>query len=211
MLLSWQHSGFGVHSGEPVLPDDTGRQEHLARYITRAPIRLDAITPIDAEQVRVRTPIHPNTGQRNLELDVLEMIRRLCAQIPAPRQHLTRRGTGAGGGVCLRIRRNPIGGSMPGEQSCGGVSRCATTRARANHRTENSMRGTPVSKVIARLVPKTPYTIHYPWTESLPIGTARSVVTRMPRINAPLIRLATAKRIWAGMDFRISVLTLKTE
>jgi len=48
MLLSWQHSGFGVHAGEPVLPDHTERQEHLARYITRAPIRLDAITPLDA-------------------------------------------------------------------------------------------------------------------------------------------------------------------
>ncbi len=90
MLLSWQHSGFGVHAGEPVLPDHTERQEHLARYITRAPIRLDAITPLDAKQVRVRTPIHPSTGQRDLELDVLEMIRRLCAQIPAPRQHLVR-------------------------------------------------------------------------------------------------------------------------
>jgi len=33
MLLSWQHSGFGVHAGEPVLPDHTERQEHLARRI----------------------------------------------------------------------------------------------------------------------------------------------------------------------------------
>ena len=90
MLLSWQHSGFHVHAGEPVLPDDTDRLEHLARYITRAPIRLDAITPLDAMRVVVRTPPDPQTGSQRMELDVLEMIRRLCAQIPAPRQHLVR-------------------------------------------------------------------------------------------------------------------------
>jgi len=90
MLLGWQHSGFHVHSGEPVLPDDTHRLEHLGRYITRAPIRLDAMTPVEADRLKVYTPPDPRTGQRDLELDVLEMIRRLCAQIPAPRQHLVR-------------------------------------------------------------------------------------------------------------------------
>ena len=38
----------------------------------------------------VQTPYDPRTGQRTLELDDLELIRRLCAQIPAPRQHLVR-------------------------------------------------------------------------------------------------------------------------
>jgi hypothetical protein len=90
MLLSWQHSGFHVHAGEPVLPADVERLEHLARSITRAPLRLDAITPLDAARVVVRTPPDPQTGSQRLELDVLEMIRCLCAQIPAPRQHLVR-------------------------------------------------------------------------------------------------------------------------
>ena len=43
MLLSWRYSGFSVHATEPILPGDTDRQEHLARYITRAPLRLDAV------------------------------------------------------------------------------------------------------------------------------------------------------------------------
>ena len=42
MLLGWEHSGFSVHATEPVLPGNTDRLEHLARYITRAPMRLDA-------------------------------------------------------------------------------------------------------------------------------------------------------------------------
>jgi hypothetical protein len=33
-----EHSGFSVHATETVLPDDTDRLEHLARYITRAPM-----------------------------------------------------------------------------------------------------------------------------------------------------------------------------
>ena len=90
MLLSWQHSGFSVHATEPILPDDTDRQEQLARYITRAPVRLDAVERQDATTMKVRTPFHPETGKRDMELDGLELIRRLCAQIPAPRQHLVR-------------------------------------------------------------------------------------------------------------------------
>ena len=90
MLLAWQHSGFSVHATEPVLPDDTDRLEHLGRYLTRAPLRLDAVEPAGERKVKVRTPFQPQTGKRNLELDCLELIRRLCAQIPAPRQHMVR-------------------------------------------------------------------------------------------------------------------------
>ena len=91
MLLSWQNPGFHVHATEPVLPDDKERQEHLARYITRAPLRLDAVNRTeDRQQVKVRTPPDPVTGRNVMELDRLELIRRLCTQIPAPRQHLVR-------------------------------------------------------------------------------------------------------------------------
>jgi hypothetical protein len=92
MLLSWEHSGFSVWAGEPIRPGDTERQEHVARYVaryvTRAPVRLDAIERKDKGKVLVQTPYDPRTGQRTLEFDDLELIRRLCAQIPAPRQHL---------------------------------------------------------------------------------------------------------------------------
>jgi hypothetical protein len=90
MLLSWEHSGFSVWAGEPIGPGDSERQEHVARYVTRAPVRLDAIERKDQGKVLVQTPYDPRTGQRTLELDDLELIRRLCAQIPAPRQHLVR-------------------------------------------------------------------------------------------------------------------------
>jgi len=91
ILLGWQHSGFSVHATEPALPDDTERLAHLARYITRAPIRLDAVRlSEDGRQLKVRTAPDRQTGRTEMELDPLELIRRLCAQIPAPRQHLVR-------------------------------------------------------------------------------------------------------------------------
>jgi len=90
MLLSWEHSGFSVWAGEPIRPGGTERKEHVARYVTRAPVRLDAIERKDQGKVLVQTPYDPRTGQRTFELDDLELIRRLCAQIPAPRQHLVR-------------------------------------------------------------------------------------------------------------------------
>ena len=90
MLLSWAHSGFSVWAGEPIRPGDTERQEHVARTVTRAPVRIDAIERKDQGTVLVQTPYDPRTGQHNLELDDLELTRRLCAQIPAPRQHLVR-------------------------------------------------------------------------------------------------------------------------
>jgi len=90
MLLGWHHPGFSVHATEPIQPEDTARQEHLARYITRAPLRLDAVERQSDTTTMVRTPTDPRTGQRDLELDNLELIRRLTAQIPAPRQHLVR-------------------------------------------------------------------------------------------------------------------------
>ena len=90
MLLGWEHSGFSVHTTEPVLPDNTDRLEHLARYITRAPMRLDAISRTEDGRMKVRTPPAPQTGKTSMDLDPLDLIYRICAQIPAPRQHLVR-------------------------------------------------------------------------------------------------------------------------
>jgi len=64
------------------------RLEHLARYVTRAPLALDRLELLADDRVRVRTPVPPQTGASRVELDVYKMIRRLCAQIPDPRQHM---------------------------------------------------------------------------------------------------------------------------
>jgi hypothetical protein len=78
-----------VHVGAPILPDDTRLLEHLARYLCRAPLRQDNVRQ-EAQRVVVRTPPDPLTGATELKLDPHELIRRLCEQIPAPRQHQVR-------------------------------------------------------------------------------------------------------------------------
>jgi len=88
-LLSWEHAGFSVHVGAPILPDDTQLLEHLARYLCRAPLRMDNVRE-EAQRVVVRTPPDPVTGATELRLDPQELVRRLCEQIPAPRQHQVR-------------------------------------------------------------------------------------------------------------------------
>ena len=79
-----------MHTTEPVLPDDTDRLEHLARYITRAPMRQDAVSRAEDGLMKVRTPPAPQTGKTSMELGPLDLIQRICAQIPAPRQSLVR-------------------------------------------------------------------------------------------------------------------------
>jgi hypothetical protein len=78
-----------IHAGAPILPDDTQLLEHLARTLCRAPLRMDAVRET-AKGVLVRTPSHPITGAREIELDPHELVRRLCDQIPPPRQHQVR-------------------------------------------------------------------------------------------------------------------------
>ena len=57
------------------------RLEKIARYDSRTPLALDATHLLAYGRVRVRTPHHPQTGATRMELDALEMIRHLCAQI----------------------------------------------------------------------------------------------------------------------------------
>jgi hypothetical protein len=50
-LLGWVHSGFSVHAGPRIYPEDAGHFEHLARYVVRVPmpsqeVRLTAFRPM---------------------------------------------------------------------------------------------------------------------------------------------------------------------
>ena len=78
MLLGWEHSGFSVHATEPVLPDDTDRLEHLARYITRASMRLDAIGRDWARLLRkifeVDPMLCPQCGVKMLPVSVVQEV-----------------------------------------------------------------------------------------------------------------------------------------
>ena len=71
-LASWSPSGFSVHAEQRVEAHDTARLDRLARYLTRAPVRIDSVSNLDDNTVHVSTPAHPATGRKQCILDVLE-------------------------------------------------------------------------------------------------------------------------------------------
>ena len=89
-LLAWSPSGFSVHAEQVAPADDRARLERLARYITRAPMRLDALELVDGNVVRVRTPPDPRSGETECRLDLLDWIHAVVSQVPDARQHVVR-------------------------------------------------------------------------------------------------------------------------
>jgi hypothetical protein len=103
-LGSWRHSGFSVHGEQVVMPDETARIERLARYLTRPPLPVTAVSRDDSGRVVVATPPDPRTGSTELHLDPVEWVHRICSQIPDPRLHLTR----SYGAYANKIRRSRL-------------------------------------------------------------------------------------------------------
>jgi hypothetical protein len=89
-LLGWQHSGFSVWAEQVVGPDQPDRVERLARYLLRAPVRLDTISWTPGGPVHIRTPPDPRSGRTSITLDPLDWIHAVTTQIPDPRQHAVR-------------------------------------------------------------------------------------------------------------------------
>jgi len=80
-LLEWNPSGFSVHAAQLVYDDEPRRLENIARYLTRAPIRLDTVSQNDDGRVEVATPSHPLTGDTALLLEPLDWIHAIGQQI----------------------------------------------------------------------------------------------------------------------------------
>jgi hypothetical protein len=81
-LLAWSPSWFSLNATQLVMPDEPQRLERLARYLTRAPLRIDAAEQDDSGQIRIATPLDPMTGATERILDPLDWIRALTTQIP---------------------------------------------------------------------------------------------------------------------------------
>jgi len=80
-LLTWHHSGFSVYGAQVVLPEETGRIAHLARYATRPPLAQQRVRKRDEGTYLLDTPPDPATGATQLALEPLELIHRLTQQI----------------------------------------------------------------------------------------------------------------------------------
>jgi hypothetical protein len=95
LLLSWRHTGFSVHTGVRVEPEDAGAVERLARYILRPPISLERMRWSGRGEVHYRRKAGHDgglrAGRRATEaIDPLEFLARVIMHIPEPRRHLVR-------------------------------------------------------------------------------------------------------------------------
>jgi hypothetical protein len=90
-LLGWSPSGFSCCATEVIPPADKERLERLARYLTRAPLRLDAVVEDEEGRIRLATPLDPATGATERILDPLDWIHAVTSQIPDRGKHAVRR------------------------------------------------------------------------------------------------------------------------
>jgi len=69
LILSWRHSGFNVHFGPRIQPDDKEAMENLARYVVRASFSQERMTYLpDESQVLYRS----KDGKNEKTFDALE-------------------------------------------------------------------------------------------------------------------------------------------
>jgi hypothetical protein len=87
LILSWPHSGFNVHVGEAVAPDDKISLTRVARYMLRASVLMSRIS-YDRTLATVRIDPHGPHSEGPLDLDVLDFIARLSVHIPEPHERL---------------------------------------------------------------------------------------------------------------------------
>ncbi len=89
-LLSWEHSGFSVHAGEPLEASDPGATERVGRYLVRAPVALGKVHPQKDGRIKLLTPRDRATGEEARYFDPLDWVHAITTQIPDARQHLVR-------------------------------------------------------------------------------------------------------------------------
>lgn len=88
-LLSWHHSGFSVHAGERLFPEEP-HLERLARYLARPPLAAAQVKIVPGGRVRVETPPHPRTGKTELLLEPFDFVHAVVSQVPDRGQHMVR-------------------------------------------------------------------------------------------------------------------------
>jgi len=95
LLLSWRHSGFSVHTGVRVEPEDSAAVERLARYILRPPISLERMRWSGEGEVGYRRkgghdggPAEPREVVETF--DHMDFLARVIMHVPEPRRHLVR-------------------------------------------------------------------------------------------------------------------------
>ena len=84
-MMSWNHSGFHVHIGERILPDDEEGLENLARYIIRACFSQEWMIyiPVAESADGVAKVIYTSKdGRTRKTFDALDWLAHLVTHVP---------------------------------------------------------------------------------------------------------------------------------
>jgi len=87
MLKSWRHSGFNVHCGERIWPDDETAMENIARYIIRASFSQERMTYIREEG---KVIYKSKKGNQTKTFDALEWLAAMCSHVPNRGEQMVR-------------------------------------------------------------------------------------------------------------------------
>jgi hypothetical protein len=82
--------GFNLHANVTVAAGDRWALERLCRYLTRPPLSHERLERLDDEHVGLRLKTPYSDGTEMIALSHDELIERLCALVPRPRQHRVR-------------------------------------------------------------------------------------------------------------------------
>ncbi len=88
LLLSWRHSGFGVHNRTTVYPADTEGLHKLACYLMGAPVNLSRLRFDRGSGLLVYEPNSGHDADDEPPLDPLEFLARVLIHVPEPNKHV---------------------------------------------------------------------------------------------------------------------------
>jgi len=91
MMRGWPHSGgFSVDGSVRICDWDRGGLERLARYCSRPAFSAERLGRWDSDTYVYRLKRPLSSGETSLVLSPLELLSRLAALVPPPRQHAVR-------------------------------------------------------------------------------------------------------------------------
>ena len=92
-MLSWRHTGFHVHIGARIWPDDENALENLAKFIIRASFSQERMICIPAEKSAdgtAKVVYQSKDGKTEQTFDAIDWLARLVVHIPNKYEQLVR-------------------------------------------------------------------------------------------------------------------------
>jgi hypothetical protein len=87
-MEAWDHGGgFSLDASVRIEADDRKGLERLLRYCVRPPFAADRLEELDPQRLIYRLPKPGPDGRTQIILSPLELIGRIAALVPPPRQH----------------------------------------------------------------------------------------------------------------------------